>query len=131
MNLVRRVAGARGSVEPMLSGARGFAKAAKKPTTYDKGQELEERVAKMLRRRGHLNVKKNVRVKDKNGNWSEFDVVYGWPIRHYVECKNYSSSVKLEMVAKFKVCVAVSNDAWWRNWGEVSAIVATADDDHM
>lgn len=72
-------------------------------TTVDAGKQLEERVARMLRKRGHINIKMNQRVKDSNGNWSEFDIVYGWPIRHYVECKNYSHSVKLEMVAKFKV----------------------------
>ena len=72
-------------------------------TTVDAGKQLEERVAAMLRKRGHVNIKMNQRVKDRNGNWSEFDIVYGWPIRHYVECKNYSHPVKLEMVAKFKV----------------------------
>lgn len=72
-------------------------------TTYDAGKELEERVARMLKKRGHVNIKMNQRVKDKNGNLSEFDIVYGWPVRHYVECKNYSHPVKLEMVAKFKV----------------------------
>lgn len=72
-------------------------------TTVDTGKQLEERVARMLRKRGHINIKMNQRIKDKNGNWSEFDIVYGWPIRHYVECKNYSHPVKLEMVAKFKV----------------------------
>lgn len=72
-------------------------------TTYDAGKELEERVARMLKKRGHINIKMNQRVKDKNGNLSEFDIVYGWPVRHYVECKNYSHPVKLEMVAKFKV----------------------------
>ncbi|KAK8831428.1 hypothetical protein WA577_000515, partial [Blastocystis sp. JDR] len=56
----------------------------------------------MLKKRGHINIKLNQRVKDKNGNLSEFDIVYGWPVRHYVECKNYSHPVKLEMVAKFK-----------------------------
>ena len=92
-------------------GRRTLATAAKAPkkapepakTTYDTGKELEERVARMLRRRGHINIKMNQRVKDRNGNLSEFDVVYGWPIRHYVECKNYTHPVKLEMVAKFKV----------------------------
>lgn len=72
-------------------------------TTVDAGKQLEERVAKMLHKRGHINIKMNQRIKDKNGNWSEFDIVYGWPIKHYVECKNYSHPVKLEMVAKFKV----------------------------
>lgn len=71
-------------------------------TTYDTGKELEERVARMLKKRGHLCIKQNQRVKDRNGNWSEFDIVYGWPIKHYVECKNYAQPVKLEMVAKFK-----------------------------
>lgn len=71
-------------------------------TTYDAGKELEERVARMLKKRGHWCIKQNQRVKDRNGNWSEFDIVYGWPIKHYVECKNYSQPVKLEMVAKFK-----------------------------
>ena len=79
-------------------------------TTVDAGKELEDRVARMLKKRGHLNIKKNQRVKDRNGNWSEFDIVYGWPIRHYVECKNYSHPVKLEMVAKFKVGFGAGND---------------------
>ena len=74
-------------------------------TTVDAGKQLEERVARMLRKRGHVNIKMNQRVKDRNGNWSEFDIVYGWPIKHYVECKNYSNPVKLEMVAKFKVII--------------------------
>lgn len=72
-------------------------------TTVDAGKDLEQRVARMLKRRGHINIKMNQRIKDSNGNWSEFDIVYGWPVRHYVECKNYSHPVKLEMVAKFKV----------------------------
>ena len=67
-------------------------------------------MARMLKKRGHLNIKKNQRMKDRNGNWSEFDIVYGWPIRHYVECKNYSHPVKLEMVAKFKVGFGAGND---------------------
>lgn len=71
-------------------------------TTYDTGKELENRVARMLKKRGHICIKQNQRVKDRNGNWSEFDIVYGWPVKHYVECKNYSQPVKLEMVAKFK-----------------------------
>lgn len=79
-------------------------------TTVDAGKELEDRVARMLKKRGHLNIKKNQRMKDRNGNWSEFDIVYGWPIRHYVECKNYSHPVKLEMVAKFKVGFGAGND---------------------
>jgi singapore isolate B (sub-type 7) whole genome shotgun sequence assembly, scaffold_1 len=90
-------------------GRRWMATAAKnvkqeKPakTTYDTGKELENRVARMLKKRGHICIKQNQRVKDRNGNWSEFDIVYGWPVKHYVECKNYSQPVKLEMVAKFK-----------------------------
>ena len=71
-------------------------------TTVDAGKALEDRVARMLKKRGHICIKQNQRVKDSYGNWSEFDIVYGWPIKHYVECKNYSHPVKLEMVAKFK-----------------------------
>ena len=79
-------------------------------TTVDTGKQLEERVARMLKKRGHINIKMNQRVKDRNGNLSEFDIVYGWPFRHYVECKNYSHPVKLEMVAKFKVVFVFSID---------------------
>ena len=71
-------------------------------TTVDAGKALEDRVARMLKKRGHICIKQNQRVEDSYGNWSEFDIVYGWPIKHYVECKNYSHPVKLEMVAKFK-----------------------------
>lgn len=71
--------------------------------TYVKGHEFENRVAKILKKQGHWNVKQNVLVTDKYGNKSEFDIVYGWPIRHYVECKCYSEPIKLDLVAKFKV----------------------------
>ncbi|KAK8809923.1 hypothetical protein WA158_000866 [Blastocystis sp. Blastoise] len=70
--------------------------------TYEKGREFEDRVYMLLKRRGHWRVKRNQIVKDKYGNRSEFDLVYGWPVRHYVECKNYSAPIKLDLVAKFK-----------------------------
>ena len=46
-------------------------------------------------------------LRDSNGNLSEIDVVAGWPFKVYIECKNYSGPVPLEMVSKFKVCMCV------------------------
>lgn len=93
----------------------------RKQTTKEKGDSLERRVERLYRRLGKLNVKRNVALKDLNGNASQIDVRYGliWRYanradhrnisfrnfiycRKYVECKNYNHPVPLEMVAKFK-----------------------------
>ncbi|KYQ89206.1 putative transmembrane protein [Tieghemostelium lacteum] len=67
------------------------------------GKELENLVENMFKKRLMLNVKTNVRLKDKNGDYSEIDVVYGLFLKTYVECKNYSNQpVPLKDVAKFK-----------------------------
>ena len=69
------------------------------------GRALEARVAKIARRSGKSQVKRNVFLTDMHGNRSEIDVVFGrWPFRKYVECKAYSKGnpVPLEDVAKFK-----------------------------
>eukprot|EP01129_Flabellula_baltica_P001477 TRINITY_DN11382_c0_g1_i1.p1 TRINITY_DN11382_c0_g1~~TRINITY_DN11382_c0_g1_i1.p1 ORF type:complete len:185 (-),score=35.45 TRINITY_DN11382_c0_g1_i1:63-551(-) len=70
---------------------------------YAKGHQFEERVARYFKKRGKLNIKKNVILVDGYGNRSEIDIVYGYLFKHYVECKCYSSkSVPLEDVTKFQ-----------------------------
>jgi len=71
-------------------------------TTKQLGYILEARVVRMFRRMGKYNIKRNVLVRDANGNLSEFDVTYGYIFRRYIECKNYTHPVPLEAVAKFK-----------------------------
>ncbi len=75
---------------------------AKEETAKEKGDRLEWRVVNLYKKLGKWNVKHDVTLKDKNGNTSQIDVVYGLLYRKYVECKNYSGPVPLEMVAKFK-----------------------------
>lgn len=78
--------------------------AASSTSTTEWGRELEERVARLLRREGWWRVRTNVEVLDRHGNRSELDVTYGLFRRRVVECKHYSrkKSVPLEDVAKFK-----------------------------
>lgn len=73
-------------------------------TSKQKGNSLEDRVARLLADAGHGNIRRNVLVKDSNGNKSEIDITYGRFIIRYVECKAYSESntVPLDDVAKFK-----------------------------
>jgi len=67
-----------------------------------RGAALEARVAGLLSSSGHP-VRRNVLLRDAHGNLSEVDVVYGWLLPVYVECKAYApgSPVPLEDVAKF------------------------------
>lgn len=75
----------------------------RRATAKAKGDALEDRVVRLLRREGRFNIKKNVMIKDMHGNRSEIDIVYGiGPYKTYVECKNYNRPVPLMMVAKFK-----------------------------
>jgi len=89
--------------------------------TAAKGAALERRVAELLRHEGFKNVRTNVRIRDKNRNLSEIDVIgtnRSWftsflpssltecPFQRtvYVECKHYGEHrlVPLSDVAKFK-----------------------------
>jgi hypothetical protein len=70
--------------------------------TKQKGDRLEKRVVNLYKKLGKWNVKHDVTLVDKFGNRSQIDVVYGLFFKKYIECKNYSGSVPLEMVAKFK-----------------------------
>jgi hypothetical protein len=129
----RAFAGPRGLPSPFpLRRASSFA------STRAKGDALEDRVAALLRLEGvpPSAIRRNVIVKDANGNRSEIDLVYRtrpWWLGGrlvYVECKNYgsgpsttgkssspsssssssaSSSVPLEDVAKFKAVLALLN----------------------
>lgn len=75
-------------------------------TSKSKGDALELRIARLLKKEGRWRVRHNVVLKDANRNRSQIDVVYGLipPLRTYVECKAYSAEnkVPLEDVAKFK-----------------------------
>ena len=86
------------------SSARGSAAKAQ-------GTALEERVARLLRSAG-WRVSSNMILRDRHGNRSEIDVVFGPPWwRTYVECKAYhgsGASVGLEEVAKFKEVLALN-----------------------
>jgi hypothetical protein len=130
----RAFAGSRGLPSPFpLRRASSFA------STRAKGDALEDRVAALLRLEGvpPSAIRRNVIVKDANGNRSEIDLVYRtrpWWLGGrlvYVECKNYgsgpsitgkssstspsssasssASSVPLEDVAKFKAVLALLN----------------------
>lgn len=78
-------------------------------TTKDKGDRLERRVERVLSGLGHTPVRRNVIIKDGNGNRSEIDLVAGRWFPLYVECKNYSHPVPLEQVAKFKEVLALNH----------------------
>jgi len=67
--------------------------AAKRLDARRRGYLLEKRVALLFSRLGYWNVRRNVRVKDSYGNWSEVDVVAGGipGFRTYVECKAHSA----------------------------------------
>lgn len=71
-------------------------------TTKQIGDQLEKRVMNILKMEGRWNIRNSVHIKDKNGNLSEIDIVYGLFNKKYVECKNYSNSIELDKVAKFK-----------------------------
>jgi hypothetical protein len=47
-------------------------------------------------------------LRDSHGNISEIDVIAGTFFKTYVECKNYSGSVPLEAVAKFKEVLSLN-----------------------
>ena len=95
---------------------RFFSKKRKGKTNREKGIALEKRVENILRQEGRHNIKRNVVLIDRHGNRSEIDVTYdqypSWfPFvtgRKYVECKNYSGSVPLEDVAKFKAVLELN-----------------------
>ena len=83
------------------------------PTSKEKGDALEHRVVRALKRGlSPFPVSRNVILVDRHGNRSEIDVVYGpWWWRTYVECKAYHGSgnaVGLEEVAKFKEVLALN-----------------------
>ncbi|KAF2070458.1 hypothetical protein CYY_008223 [Polysphondylium violaceum] len=64
----------------------------------------------MLDNRLAFNIKRNVILKDKNGNISEIDIVYGFIFKKYIECKCYTSQpVPLKDVAKFKEVLLMNN----------------------
>lgn len=71
-------------------------------TTKEKGDRLEKRVEDLYRKMGKFNVTRNVVLKDGYGNISQIDVTYGIFFKKYIECKNYTGTVALENVAKFK-----------------------------
>lgn len=78
--------------------------------TTDVGRNFEDRVAQYFRTSLKFNVKKNVVLRDRFGNKSEIDIVYGIFFKRYVECKAYSNKiVPLHDVAKFKE-VLLMND---------------------
>jgi hypothetical protein len=68
----------------------------------EKGDAFEIKIEKLFKRLGKWNVKRNVILFDRFGNQSQIDLTFGLFRKTYVECKNYSDSVPLEMVAKFK-----------------------------
>jgi len=76
-----------------------------RPTSKEKGDELEHRVAELFKRRGY-SVELNVMIKSPAGHRSEIDVIAksGLPWRRpwYIECKNYSKPLPLHSIAKFK-----------------------------
>ena len=81
-------------------------------TPQQRGQALERRVARLLRRAGKPCVRTNVFLTDRHGNRSEVDVTWGrfpWT-RRYVECKAYRAThpVPLEDVAKFREVLRVN-----------------------
>ena len=69
--------------------------------TKEKGDALEARVVRWLRRRGEGGIRRNVVLTDAHGNRSEIDVMCGRVFKTYIECKNYSKPVPLKDVAKF------------------------------
>ena len=89
-----------------------FVKIWNSPTPQVLGKALENRVANILINKGTWGVKQNVIIKDKFGNRSEIDVMYGyWPFKRYIECKAYHKSgkpVPLEDVAKFKEVLSLN-----------------------
>jgi len=79
-------------------------------TSKEKGDALEIRVQNLCKRMGKWNVKRDLTLKDKNGNISQIDVRYGIFFKTYIECKNYSSHpVPLSDVAKFKEVLTLNN----------------------
>jgi restriction endonuclease Mrr len=80
----------------------------RRATTAQKGDALEKRVIRLLKRLGKMNIKSNVIIKDAFGNISEIDVMYGIFSKTYIECKNYSAPVPLKDVAKFKEVLALN-----------------------
>jgi hypothetical protein len=74
-----------------------------------KGDQLEYRIVKLYKNLGKWNVRHDVTIVDKFGNKSQIDVTYGLFFRKYIECKNYSGPVPLEMVAKFKEVLILNN----------------------
>jgi hypothetical protein len=66
-----------------------------------KGKEFELRVKRIYQNLGKFNVKHDVKLYDKNGNESQIDVVYGLFFKTYIECKNYSKTIKVDPVSKF------------------------------
>jgi hypothetical protein len=101
---------------PLELSRHGSNKARRGQANREKGVALERRVARLLKKEGRYNVKRNVVLVDRHGNRSEIDVTFdrypSWfPVatgRMYVECKNYSGSVPLEDVAKFKAVLGLN-----------------------
>jgi hypothetical protein len=80
-------------------------------SSKQKGDALEKRLVRAFLLRGQWPVRRSVMVRDRFGNLSEIDVVAGvWPFKTYVECKNYTSSVPLEAVAKFKEVLSLNSE---------------------
>ncbi|PRP80943.1 hypothetical protein PROFUN_11272 [Planoprotostelium fungivorum] len=77
--------------------------------TKAKGDALEKRVVRLYKNLGKRNVKRDVTLIDRFGNRSQIDVTYGYFFKTYVECKNYTSTVPLSDVAKFKEVLSLNN----------------------
>lgn len=73
--------------------------------SYQKGEELESRVARLFQLQGYQ-VKKNVLIRNSQGCLSELDIVatsrLPWRSTRYIECKNYARPLPLHAVANFK-----------------------------
>lgn len=77
----------------------------------NKGIKFEKKLSKLFQDLGKNNVKHNITLKDKHGNISQIDLVYGIFFKNYIECKFYHKdhSVPLEDVAKFKQVLILNN----------------------
>lgn len=77
----------------------------------NKGIKFEKKICKLFERLGKKNIKHNVQLRDKFGNLSQIDVVYGYFFKTYIECKFYHQdhAVPFEDVAKFKQVLILNN----------------------
>jgi hypothetical protein len=88
-----------------VADANAMKRLLKRPLTHRQtGDILEKRVVALLATLGKRGVRKNVMMRDSNGDLSEIDVAFGWLRPRYIECKHYAPNhpVPLEDVAKFK-----------------------------